>query len=122
MKMKFGVLAGTVIAVMMGLSGQAVAGSDEEQLARMNDPDQWPAPGRDFALTRHSPLSDIHKGTVDKLNLIWLQSTGALRGHEGQPLVVKDVGEQHKTVLFMISGCPTPANGNGGKALNLTAN
>ena len=34
MKMKFGVLAGTVIAVMMGLSGQAVAGSDEEQLAR----------------------------------------------------------------------------------------
>jgi lanthanide-dependent methanol dehydrogenase len=106
---------------MVGFAGPVLANSDEEQLARMNDPDQWPAPGRDFALTRHSPLSDIHKGTVDKLNLIWLQSTGALRGHEGQPLVVKDVGEQHKTVLFMISGCPTPANCNVVQALDLTA-
>ena len=35
MKMKFGVLAGAIVAVMMGVSGQAMAGSDEEQLARM---------------------------------------------------------------------------------------
>ena len=49
MNMKFGVLAGAIVAVTMGLSGQAMAGSDEEQLARMKDPDQWPAPGRDFA-------------------------------------------------------------------------
>ena len=25
----------------------------------MADPDEWPAPGRDFSLTRHSSLSDI---------------------------------------------------------------
>ena len=71
MKMKFGVLAGTVIAVMMGVSGQAVAGTDQEQLARMADPDQWPAPGRDFALTRHSSLADInteeHRQVADGL-------------------------------------------------------
>ena len=65
MNMKFGVLAGTLIAVMMGLSGQAIAGTDEEQLARMKDPDQWPAPGRDFALTRHSTLSDINTKNVN---------------------------------------------------------
>jgi lanthanide-dependent methanol dehydrogenase len=45
---------------MMGLSGQAVANSDKEQLDRMADPDQWPAPGRDFAMTRHSALKDIN--------------------------------------------------------------
>src|SRR6478735_4230297 len=102
MKMKFGVLAGAIVAVMMGLSGQAIAGTDEEQLARMKDPDQWPAPGRDFALTRHSALADINTGNVNKLNTIWLQGTNALRGHEGQPLIIKDVGG--KTMLFMVSG------------------
>ena len=104
MNMKFGVLAGAIVAVTMGLSGQAMAGSDEEQLARMKDPDQWPAPGRDFSLTRHSALADINTKNVSKLQMIWLQGTNALRGHEGQPLVVKDVGG--KTVLFMVSGCP----------------
>ena len=108
MNMKYGVLAGTLIAVMMGLSGQAIAGTDEEQLARIKDPDQWPAPGRDFALTRHSTLSDINTKNVNKLQMIWLQGTNALRGHEGQPLVIKDVGG--KTMLFMVSGCPAMSN------------
>ena len=57
---KLGVAAGALIALMMGVSGAAMAGSDEEQLKRMADPDQWPAPGRDFSLTRHSTsVSDI---------------------------------------------------------------
>ena len=38
MNMKFGVLAGAIVAVMMGLSGQAMAGSDEEQLAQNEGP------------------------------------------------------------------------------------
>ena len=42
--------------------------------------------------------------------MIWLQGTNALRGHEGQPLVIKDVGG--KTMLFMVSGCPSMANCN----------
>ena len=51
MKMKFGVLAGTIVAMTMAFAGQAVAqDTDAEQLARMKDPDQWPAPGRDFAV------------------------------------------------------------------------
>jgi lanthanide-dependent methanol dehydrogenase len=118
MKMKFGVLAGTLIAVMMGFSGQAVAGSDEEQLARMADPDQWPAPGRDFALSRHSTLADINTKNIGKLQMVWLQGTNALRGHEGQPLIIKDVGG--KTMLFMVSGCPAMSNCNVVQALDLT--
>ena len=115
---KFSLVTGGLIALMMGLSGQAIAGSDEEQLARMKDPDQWPAPGRDFSLTRHSDLKDINTSNVNKLNMIWLQGTNALRGHEGQPLVIKDVGG--KTMLFMVSGCPSMANCNVVQGLDLT--
>jgi glucose dehydrogenase len=118
MKIKFGVLAGAIVAVTMGLAGQAMAGSDEEQLARIKDPDQWPLPGRDFGLTRHSDLADINTKNVGKLQMVWLQGTNALRGHEGQPLVIKDVGG--KTVLFMVSGCPAMSNCNVVQALDLT--
>jgi PQQ-dependent dehydrogenase (methanol/ethanol family) len=116
--LKFTLVTGGLIVLMMGLSGQAIAGSDEEQLTRMKDPDQWPAPARDFSLTRHSDLSDINTKNVNKLQMIWLQGTNALRGHEGQPLVIKDVGG--KTMLFMISGCPAMSNCNVVQALDLT--
>ncbi|MEM9590459.1 MAG: PQQ-dependent dehydrogenase, methanol/ethanol family, partial [Pseudomonadota bacterium] len=82
------------------------------------DPDQWPAPGRDFGMTRHSTLSDITTENVNKLQMAWAQGTNALRGHEGQPLVIKDVGG--KTMLFMISGCPSMANCNVVQGLDLT--
>ena len=58
--LKCSVVTGALIALMMGVSGAAMANSDEEQLKRMADPDQWPAPGRDFQLTRHSTLADIN--------------------------------------------------------------
>src|SRR6476620_2792104 len=116
--LKFSVVTGGLIALMMSVSGAALAGSDEEQLARMKDPDQWPAPGRDFSLTRHSALADITSGNVSKLQMIWLQGTNALRGHEGQPLVIKDVGG--KPVLFMVSGCPAMSNCNVVQGLDLT--
>jgi PQQ-dependent dehydrogenase (methanol/ethanol family) len=112
------VLISSLIGVMIGLSGAAMANSDEEQLARMKDPDQWPAPGRDFALTRHSPLSDINTDNVSKLQMVWMQSMNALRGQEGQPLVIKDVGG--KTMLFMVSGCPAMSNCNVVQGLDLS--
>ena len=85
---------------------------------RAKDPSQWPAPGRDNQLTRHSELEDINTGNVNKLGMIWAQSTGALRGAEGQPIVINDVGG--KTMLFMVSGCPSMANCNVVQALDLT--
>ena len=66
--LKCSLVTGGLIALMMGISGQAIAGSDEEQLKRMDDPDQWPAPGRDFQLTRHSTLADINTKNVSKLH------------------------------------------------------
>lgn len=67
-----GLVAGGLIALIMGAPGQAAAAnSDEEQLTRMKDPDQWPAPGRDFAMTRHSTLSDISTKNINKLQMIW---------------------------------------------------
>jgi len=116
--LKCSLVTGALIALMMGVSGAAMANSDEEQLKRMADPDQWPAPGRDFSLTRHSTLAEINTGNVNKLQMIWLQGTNALRGHEGQPLVIKDVGG--KTMLFMVSGCPAMSNCNVVQALDLT--
>ncbi len=116
---KYGLVLGGVVAMMMAFSGQAMAvDTDAEQLERMKDPDQWPAPGRDFALTRHSELKDISTDNVNNLQMIWNQSTGALRGHEGQPLVIKDVGG--KPMMFFISGCPSMANCNVVQALDLS--
>ena len=50
--------------------------------------------------------------------MVWSQSTGALRGHEGQPLVIDDVGG--KPMMFFVSGCPTMAKCNIAQGLDLS--
>jgi PQQ-dependent dehydrogenase (methanol/ethanol family) len=85
---------------------------------RVRDPNQWPAPARDNKLTRHSELKDINTDNIKKLAMIWSQSTGALRGAEGQPIVISDVGG--KPMLFMVSGCPSMSNCNVVQALDLS--
>src|SRR6266700_2920180 len=60
-----------------------------EDLARMSqDPNQWVMPLGDYSGTRHSKLTQINPQNAGKLRVAWTMSTGALRGHEGQPLVV----------------------------------
>ena len=49
---------------------------------------EWPAPGRDLAGTRFSPLNEISPRTIAGLKLLWSYGTGSLKGHEGNPLVV----------------------------------
>jgi PQQ-dependent dehydrogenase (methanol/ethanol family) len=51
-------------------------------------PGDWQLPGRDHALTRYSPLDQITTTNVGSLRPVWTFSTGALRAHEGNPLVV----------------------------------
>lgn len=51
-------------------------------------PGEWQHPGRDYALTRYSPLDQINTANIGQLRPAWTFSTGALRGHEGNPLVV----------------------------------
>ena len=50
----------------------------------------WTMPGKNFAATRYSGLSQITVANAAGLKPVWSFSTGVLRGHEGQPLVVDD--------------------------------
>lgn len=49
---------------------------------------EWSLPGRDYANSRFSNLSQITSANAANLHVAWTFSTGVLRGHEGQPLVV----------------------------------
>ena len=51
---------------------------------------EWLLPGRDFSNSRYSELSQITPANVANLHVAWTFSTGVLRGHEGQPLVVNN--------------------------------
>ncbi|HEX5962771.1 MAG TPA: PQQ-binding-like beta-propeller repeat protein, partial [Gemmatimonadales bacterium] len=49
---------------------------------------QWTMPGKDYASTRFSGLTQITSANARRLRPVWSFSTGVLGGHEGQPLVV----------------------------------
>jgi PQQ-dependent dehydrogenase (methanol/ethanol family) len=53
-----------------------------------DDDGQWTMPGKDFASTRYSGLTDITAANAKQLRPVWSFSTGVLGGFEGQPLVV----------------------------------
>jgi lanthanide-dependent methanol dehydrogenase len=49
---------------------------------------QWVMPAHDYASSRYSELDQITARNARHLRAAWTFSTGTLRGHEGQPLVV----------------------------------
>jgi len=49
---------------------------------------QWVMPAADYANSRFSELADITPANAGQLKAAWTFSTGVLRGHEGQPLVI----------------------------------
>ncbi|HEX9109476.1 MAG TPA: PQQ-binding-like beta-propeller repeat protein, partial [Longimicrobiales bacterium] len=51
-------------------------------------PGEWTLPARDYAASRYSPLTQLTPANAPRLRPLWSFTTGALRGHEGQPLVV----------------------------------
>ena len=117
----YGLLAvGLAVAFLMAPA--PVMAADKSASAeidkRAQDPNQWPAPGRDNQLTRYSPLKDINTGNVKKLEMIWSQSMNSLRGQEGQPIVISDVGG--KPMMYFVSGCPSMALCNWVQALDLS--
>jgi PQQ-dependent dehydrogenase (methanol/ethanol family) len=79
------VLAGTLVA------GASVASAQQQLIEASKNPNQWVMPGRTYDLQRHSPLSQINASNVKNLRPAWTFSTGVLRGHEGNPLVVGHV-------------------------------
>ena len=94
----------------------AFAGSDAEQFARFKDPNQWGARRQSQSDPLQRAQGHQHDNVKD-LQMSWAQSTGALRGHEGQPLVI-DIGG--KPMMIFISGCPDMSKCNIVQALDLS--
>src|SRR5688500_13115205 len=57
-------------------------------VAHAGPPGEWHMPAGDYANSRYSELSSITPQNAANLRVAWAFSTGVLRGHEGQPLVI----------------------------------
>jgi PQQ-dependent dehydrogenase (methanol/ethanol family) len=85
--------AAAVGALALGVVGVLRPGTAQEKvsLASMSaDSAQWVMPSLNYANTRNSTLNEITADNAKNLKVAWTMSTGATRGHEGQPLVVGD--------------------------------
>ena len=77
----------------------AVTANADDLVTMQKDPNQWVHAGKNYALTRYSELNQINTKTVKNLKVSWTFSTGVLRGHEGQPLVVG-------TMMYVVTPFP----------------
>jgi PQQ-dependent dehydrogenase (methanol/ethanol family) len=77
----------TLSIAMMGLAAPGLVAADELLEMQKND-NNWVMPAGDYANTRYSELTQITKDNVKDLNMAWSFSTGVLRGHEGNALVI----------------------------------
>jgi PQQ-dependent dehydrogenase (methanol/ethanol family) len=80
------------IAVALSLTVFAAAGAQD---LTNPAPGQWLSTGRTYDLQRYSPLNQITTANVRNLKAAWTMSTGVLRGHEGNALVVGNVMYLH---------------------------
>ncbi len=55
---------------------------------RVGPAGEWHLPAGDYSSSRYSELDQITTANAKNLHAAWTFSTGVLRGHEGQPLVV----------------------------------
>jgi PQQ-dependent dehydrogenase (methanol/ethanol family) len=79
-------LVAASVSAVLAAPGMSWANAEIEALAK--DAKNWATWGGDYAGTRYSTLTEINKDTAKNLQPMWTFSTGALRGHEGGPLVV----------------------------------
>jgi PQQ-dependent dehydrogenase (methanol/ethanol family) len=87
-----------ISAMCMGtvaVLGAGAASANDELAKLQQDAKQWVMPAGNFANTRYSTLKQITAENVGKLQVAWTFSTGVLRGHEGNPLVVGDMMYLH---------------------------
>lgn len=59
------------------------------------DATDWSMPTGDYANQRYSPLDQINSKNASGLQQVWTFSTGVLRGHQGNPLVIGDTMYVH---------------------------
>jgi len=75
-------------AVVAGLAVGAASVNAQDLQTMSKNANQWVMTGRTYDLQRYTPLSQINTSNVKNLHVAWTMSTGTLRGHEGNPLVV----------------------------------
>ncbi len=85
----------TILSVVLTAIYSSSASAADALLAMQQDSKQWVMPAGDYANTRYSELEDINKDNISDLKLAWSFSTGVLRGHEGNSLVIGDVMYVH---------------------------
>ena len=79
-------VGGVVLAVV--LTAHVVTPARAQSAPTSTEDGRWTMPGKDYSATRYSGLTEISPANAARLRPIWNFSTGVLRGHEGQPLVV----------------------------------
>ncbi|SFG71946.1 PQQ-dependent dehydrogenase, methanol/ethanol family [Palleronia marisminoris] len=87
--MKSGLLGAVSIAAVTAVAWSASANEQLQTMAE-EQPGEWVMPTGNYANWRYSELDQIDKDNVDQLQVAWSMSTGVLRGHEGNPLVIGD--------------------------------
>ncbi|TFF21946.1 PQQ-dependent dehydrogenase, methanol/ethanol family [Jiella endophytica] len=75
-------------SLLIGLGSVATAAEGLQDMAKNGS--QWVMPTGDYANNRYSSLDKINKDNVANMVPAWSFSTGVLRGHEGNPLVIGD--------------------------------
>ena len=89
-----GIAASLLVGVAMSANAQAArTGAWTDGAAE----GEWKMTGRDHSLQRYSPLKQITTANVANLKPVWSFSTGTLRGHEGNPLVIGNVMYVHSS-------------------------
>ncbi|NDV87247.1 PQQ-dependent dehydrogenase, methanol/ethanol family [Aurantimonas aggregata] len=78
------------LASSLLVSFGAVASANDALIDLQGDAKQWVMPTGNYANQRYSTLEAINKDNVGDMVPAWTFSTGVLRGHEGNPLVIGD--------------------------------
>lgn len=84
----------TLSVAMMSLALPFYAVADD-LISMQKDPSQWVMSAGNYANHRYSELTEINKDNVKDLKMAWSFSTGVLRGHEGNSLVIGDIMYVH---------------------------
>jgi PQQ-dependent dehydrogenase (methanol/ethanol family) len=85
----------TAASALLSLAVVSAPAMAQDLVQLSKDANQWVMTGRTYDLQRFSPLNQITADNVANLQVAWTMSTGTLRGHEGNPLVVGNVMYVH---------------------------
>ncbi|NOQ94714.1 MAG: PQQ-binding-like beta-propeller repeat protein, partial [Methylophaga sp.] len=77
----------TLSIAMLAIATSGVAIADEIAVMQENE-NNWVSAAGNYNNQRYSKLAQINKDNVADLKMAWTFSTGVLRGHEGNSLVI----------------------------------